>query len=176
MDVFEAIKKRRSVRAYSERAVEEDKLLKILEAARLAPSASNRQEWRFVVVKDKKTRQELCAAAKGQKFVAEAPIVIACCAETNNHTMTCGQASYPIDIAIAIDHMTLAATELGLGSCWVGAFYEEEARKILDISKEIRIVELLTLGYPKEDTVPVKERLALKDIVFDGKWGKRYFK
>jgi nitroreductase len=90
--------------------------------------------------------------------------------------MTCGQACYPIDVAIAIDHMTLAAAALEVGTCWVGAFYEEEVRKILDISKEIRIVELLTLGYPKEDASgPTKERLALKDIIFDGKWNKKYF-
>jgi nitroreductase len=170
MDVFEAIKERKSVRAYLDKPVEEDKLIKILEAARLAPSASNRQEWRFVVVRDKKSRQQLCQAAKGQKFVEEAAVIIACCAQTNNHVMTCGQLCYPIDVAIAIDHMTLVAVELGLGTCWVGAFYEEQAKKILNIPEEIRVVELLALGYPKDDNVIDKERLPLKDIVFKEKW------
>jgi nitroreductase len=175
MDVFEAIKIRRSVRSYLNRPVEEDKLKKILEAARLAPSASNRQEWRFVVVKDKSTRQELSKAAKNQKFVQEAPVVIACCALTNNHIMTCGQLCYPIDVAIAIDHMTLAAVELGLGTCWVGAFFEDQVKKILNIPQEIRVVELLALGYPKENLNLDKERLVLSEIVFREEWNKRYF-
>jgi nitroreductase len=84
--------------------------------------------------------------------------------------MTCGQLCYPIDVAIAIDHMTLVAVELGLGTCWVGAFYEEQAKKILNIPEEIRVVELLALGYPKDDNVIDKERLPLKDIVFKEKW------
>ena len=171
MDVFEAIKKRRSIRGYQDKKVEEAKLLKILEAARQAPSASNRQEWRFVVVQDKEKRKALSKAAKSQKFVEEAPVVIACCADTDNHLMTCGQACYPIDVAVAIDHMTLVAVELGLGTCWIGAFYEDEVKRILNIPKKIRVVELLTLGYPKEKPSYSKQRLPLKDIVLYEKWG-----
>lgn len=174
MDVFEAIKKRRSVRSYLDKPVEEDKLSKILEAARLAPSASNRQEWRFVAVKDKKLRTQLAKAAKNQLFVAEAPLVIACCAETDNHVMGCGQLCYPIDIAIAIDHMTLSARDLGLGTCWIGAFNEEEVKKILEIPKNIRVVELLCLGYAKEDSQQPKDRLNIEKIVFSEKWNKPY--
>ncbi len=170
MDVFEAIGKRRSIRNYQDREVEEDKLFKILEAARQAPSASNRQEWRFVVVRDKITRLKLCQAAKGQGFVNEAPVVIACCAQTDNHIMTCGQACYVIDLAIAIDHMSLAAVELGLGSCWIGAFHEKEVKKILDIPQEIRVVEMLTLGYPAQEPTGPKKRLALEKIAFFNKW------
>ena len=172
MDVFEAIKKRRSIRAYSEKEVSDSQLSLILEAAREAPSASNRQEWRFVVVKDERTKAKLCRAAKDQEFVKKAPVVIACCAQTDNHVMTCGQVSFPIDIAIAIDHMTLAAVELGLGSCWVGAFYEEEVKRILGIPREIRVVELLTLGFPKEYPDYPKDRLPLDKIVFSEKWAK----
>lgn len=171
MDVFDAINKRSSIRSYQEKEVEQDKLLNILEAARLAPSASNRQEWRFVVVRNEETKKALCKAAKGQRFVGEAAVVIACCADTDNHTMTCGQLCYPIDVAIAIDHMTLVAVKLGLGTCWVGAFYEDEVRKILNIPKSIRVVELLTLGYTKEPAGS-RQRLRLKDIVFYEKWGR----
>ena len=170
MDVFEAIKKRKSVRSYFDKPVEEEKLLKILEAARLAPSASNRQEWRFVIVRDKAKRAELSKAAKGQKFLEDAPIVIACLAMSDDHVMTCGQLCYPIDVAIAIDHMTLAAVSLGLGTCWIGAFHEEEVRKILDIPSEIKIVELLCLGYSKDEQSNKKERLAIEKIVFFEKW------
>ncbi|MDD4955523.1 MAG: nitroreductase family protein [Candidatus Omnitrophica bacterium] len=174
MNVFDAIKKRRSIRGYLDKPVEKDKLSEIIEAARLAPSASNRQEWRFVVVTDKKLRIGLKTAAKGQAFVGEAPVVIACCAETDNHLMTCGQLCYPIDVAIAIDHMTLAAIERGLGTCWVGAFHEEEVKKILDIPKDVRVVELLCLGYAKEEPKQPKERLDIEKIAFSQIWNKPY--
>lgn len=167
-----AIKKRKSVRSYLAKDVEEEKLKLILEAARLAPSASNRQEWRFVVVRDKKTRSLLMKAAKNQSFVAEAPVVIACCAKTDNHMMSCAQLCYPIDVAIAIDHMTLLAVELGLGTCWVGAFYEQEVKKILGIPKEIRVVELLTLGYSKDESILEKDRKPFEEIVMSEIWGR----
>ena len=170
MDVIEAIKKRCSVRSYQDRAVEKEKLEIILEAARLAPSAGNRQEWRFIVVQDKNIRQRLMKAAKNQAFVGQAPVVIACCAEADNYAMTCGQLSYPIDVAIAIEHMALKATEEGLGTCWIGAFYEDEVKKILGIPKEIRVVELLTLGYADKPCLSRKDRLSLKEIVMYEEW------
>ena len=171
MDVMEAIKRRFSVRNYQDRPVEEKKLKNILEAARLAPSASNRQEWRFIVVRNKDRRQRLMKAARNQTFVGEAPVVIACCAETDNHVMSCGQLCYPIDLAIAIEHMVLKAVEEGLGTCWVGAFYEEQARVILDIPQDIRVVELLTLGYPVDPPASHKHRLSLEEIVKYEQWG-----
>lgn len=170
MDVMEAIKKRCSVRGYQDRAVEEEKLNRILEAARLAPSASNKQEWRFVVVRDESTRQRLMKAAKGQPFIGGAPVVVACCAETDNHVMRCGQLSYPIDVAIAIEHMALQAVEEGLGTCWVGAFYEDQVKEILGIPKDIRVVELLTLGYPARPAPADKNRLSFEEIVMYEKW------
>ncbi len=170
MDVMEAIRRRCSVRSYQDRAVEKEKLEIILEAARLAPSASNRQEWRFIVVQDKNTRQRLMKAAKNQAFVGQAPVVIACCAKTDNHAMTCGQLCYPIDVAIAIEHMALKATEEGLGTCWIGAFYEDEVKKILGIPKDIRVVELLTLGYADKPCPSHKDRLSLEEVVMYEGW------
>lgn len=172
MNVMEAIKKRCSVRSYQNRPVEIEKVNKILEAARLAPSASNRQEWRFVVVQDKDTRQRLMKAAKNQPFVGEAPVIIACCAKTDNHIMTCGQMCYPIDIAIAIEHMALEATEEGLGTCWVGAFYEDHVKEILGIPQDIRVVELLVLGYPTMSSSAHKDRLSIEEIVMHERWSK----
>ncbi|MBP7088490.1 MAG: nitroreductase family protein [Candidatus Omnitrophica bacterium] len=172
MDVYAAIKKRRSIRKYKKKAVNKKDLRKILAAAKEAPSASNRQEWRFIVVKDEQKKQLLYEAAKKQEFIKEAPIILACCADTDGHIMTCGQACYPIDLAIAIDHMTLAAISLGLGTCWVGAFYEDQVRKILNIPEKIRVVELLALGYPAEIKKNPKNRLSLKQIVFFEEWGK----
>ena len=172
MNVMEAIKKRCSVRGYQNRPIEKEKMDNILEAARLAPSASNRQEWRFVVVQDRDTGQHLIKAAKNQAFVGEAPVVIACCAKTDNHIMTCGQMCYPIDMAIAIEHMALEATEEGLGSCWIGAFYEDQVKEILGIPQDIRVVELLVLGYPAEPSSSRKDRLSIEEIVMYERWSK----
>ena len=172
MDAMEAIKKRYSVRSYQDRAVETEKLDSILEAARLAPSASNRQEWRFVVVQDKGIRQRLMQAAKDQAFVGQAPVVIAACAKTDSHIMTCGQQCYPIDVAIAVEHMALKATEEGLGTCWVGAFYENKVKEILGIPQDIRVVALLVLGYPVKLRPNPKDRLRLKEIVMYERWNK----
>jgi len=169
MNIYDAIKTRRSIRSYQDKPVEEDKLLRILEAARLAPSASNWQEWRFVVVRDAATRLKLMKAAKGQAFVGQAPVVIACCAQTDQHVMTCGQKCYPIDVAIAIDHMTLAAVEEGLGTCWIGAFYADQVREILGIPQDVPVVELLTLGYPAVVPGP-GSRLSLDEIVKYERW------
>ena len=170
MDVFEAVLKRKSVRAFQDKEVPEDTISRLLEAARLAPSASNRQEWRFVVVRDATLRKRLADAAKGQKFVGEAPVVLACCAETDDHVMPCGHPSYPIDVAIAIDHVTLCATAEGLGTCWIGAFDEPQVKEILGIPPHIRVVELLPLGYPRHVSPVAKNRLPLDDIVKYERW------
>jgi len=169
MDVYEAINLRKSVRKYLNRAVEKGKLIKILNAARLAPSASNRQEWRFVIVTDAETRRELADAA-GQNFLAEAPVIIVCCADTDHHVMHCGQLCYPIDTAIAIDHITLAAASEGVGTCWIGAFDAEKTKRITGIPPKIEVVELLTLGYPVDPSRIEKLRMPLNKIVYYEKW------
>ena len=173
MTVEEAIKLRKSVRSYLPRPVEKEKILELFKAARLAPSASNRQEWRFVAVTRDETRRMLAQAALGQSFVYQAPCVIVCCADTDFHVMTCGQACYPIDVAIAIDHMTLRAVELGLGTCWVGAFNEGEVKQTINIPERIRVVELLTVGYTNDQTLKPKNRLPLDKISFFEEWGNR---
>jgi len=169
MNVRDAIKARRSIRRYQDREVEEEKLNQVLEAGRLAPSAKNMQEWKFIVVRDKDTRSKLSEAAKGQAFVGEAPVVIVACATLTDYVMTCGQLTYPIDVAISVDHMTLLATEVGLGTCWIGAFYEEEVKKILAIPPEIRVVAMLPLGYPAESPLP-RPRKPMDDIVIHERW------
>jgi nitroreductase len=142
----------------------------LLEAARLAPSAGNRQEWRFVVVRDGGARKRLSLASSVQSFVAEAPVILACCAETDGHVMTCGQPCYPIDVAIAVDHVMLCAAAEGLGSCWIGAFREDQVKKILQIPPHIRVVALLLLGYPRDPSPVSKRRLPLADIVRYEHW------
>jgi nitroreductase len=151
MDVFTAINRRRSVRAYKTAEVEDEKLKKVLEAARLSPSASNRQDWKFIVVRDPETRKKLVRAAFGQSFIGEAPVVIAACGTEPEAVMACGQPTYTVDVSIACALMILQACELGLGTCWIGAFKEDEVKKILKIPEPIRVVALISLGYPDED-------------------------
>ena len=170
MTVMEAVRLRKSVRSFEDKPVEDEKLHSVLEAARLAPSASNRQEWRFVVVRESEMRKKLASAARNQAFVGEAPVVLACCAETDNHRMACGQLCYPINLAIAVDHMTLAAVELGLGTCWIGAFDEDKVKQLLGIPDEIRVVELLTLGYPADPGPKEKNRKPLESVVRWDRW------
>jgi len=170
MTVMDAIRTRKSVRSYLDKAVEDDKLKLVLEAGMLAPSASNRQEWRFVVVREREARKKLAEAAGGQAFVGEAPVLIVACAETNGHVMMCGQQCYPIDVAIALDHMTLAAVAVGLGTCWIGMFDEKKVKQILHIPEELRVVELLPLGYPADPAAVAKKRLPLSEIVRYERW------
>jgi len=169
MDVSEAIRQRRSIRSYQERPVEQVKLERVLDAGRLAPSARNMQEWRFVVVRDAATRARLAEAACGQAFVGEAPVVIAACATKCDHVMTCGQYCYPIDVAIAVDHMTLQAVEEGLGTCWIGAFHEGQVKATLGIPDAVRVVALLPLGYPA-GTPPPRPRQSLDEVVTWERW------
>jgi len=164
MDVMEAIEKRRSVRSYQNKSVSEEKLKKILEAARLAPSAKNLQSYKFIVVKDQKLRDKLMEAAANQSFVGEAPVVIVGVSLNPDYVMTCKIPAYPIDVAIALDHITLAATEEGLGTCWVGKFYQDKVKEILNIPEKYKVVALLALGYPA-DSPDIKYRKPLKELV-----------
>lgn len=146
--VLEVIKKRKSVRSYLEKDIPEDVLREVLEAARLAPSASNRQPWKFVMVQDKELKQKLMYASRNQAFVREASFVIVGCAMNPDHVMPNGIHSHAVDLSIALDHISLQATELGLGTCWIGAFDQEQVKEILHIPENIPIVCMMTLGYP----------------------------
>jgi len=169
MDVFTAISQRSSVRAYKATDVEENKLKKILEAGRLSPSASNRQEWKFIVVRDKETKKKLAKAAFGQTFIGEAPVVIVACGTESKTIMACGQPAYTVDVSIACAFMILQAYELGLGTCWIGAFKEDEVKKILKIPEEVRVVAMTPLGYPDQPPSQ-KSRKDLDQIVCYGKY------
>lgn len=170
MDIYTAIATRKSVRSYQDRDIPGETLTRVLEAARLAPSASNRQEWRFVVVRDASTRKRLAEASSRQRFVGEAPVVIVCCAETDGRLMECGLPCFSIDLAIAIDHITLCAAAEGLGTCWIGAFNEGQVKQVLGIPPEIRVVAVLPVGYPKDPAPVEKSRLPMTRIVKYESW------
>ncbi len=168
MRIFEAIEKRYSCRAYQDKPIEAEKLGRILEAARLAPSAKNLQDWRFVVVTEPEKRAKLAEAANNQKFLAQAGAIIIGCSN-NDETMRCGQVVAPIDVAIAMEHIALQAVEEGLASCWIGSFYPEKVRPIVGIPESIQIVELMALGYPA-DSPRAANRVQMDKIVCYEQW------
>ncbi|MBZ9572958.1 nitroreductase family protein [Patescibacteria group bacterium] len=163
MDVSEAIKNRRSVRAYKPEPVPEEKLRKVLEAARLAPSAHNAQERKFIVVRDEEIRKKLAEAA-GQGFVGEAPVVIVAVSLNPEDIMSSGVPAFAVDLAIAVDHMTLQAVEEGLGTCWIGAFSQEKVKEILKVPAQYKVVALLPLGFPA-DKPALKSRKSFEEII-----------
>lgn len=163
MEVFEAIRTRRSIRKFKEVPVPEHLLTKVLEAGRIAPSAGNRQEWKFIVVTDPDLKRQLVDACRGQAFVGQAGAVIVACATDP------AKKWHMVDAAIAVDHMTLVAHDLGLGTCWIGAFEEERVKQILGIPEGIRVVVLLPVGVPDMDGVP-RPRKTLDEIVLKERW------
>jgi nitroreductase len=169
MDVSEAIEVRRSIRKYKNTEIEDGKLEKILKSARIAPSAANRQEWKFVVVKDANTRMKLVEACNGQKFVTEAPLLIVACSTESEKIMPCGQYAYTVDLSIALSFMILQATEFELGTCWLGAYNENMVKNILNIPDDIKIVGMITVGYPDENP-DARPRKTIEEIVTFEKW------
>ncbi|MBN1392746.1 MAG: nitroreductase family protein [Sedimentisphaerales bacterium] len=166
--ILEAIRKRYSCRAYLDKRVEEEKLAQIFEAARLAPSAKNMQDWRFVVVRNKEKKQQTADCTNHPEVFGKAAVMIAACSNTN-YVMRCGQPAGAIDVAIALEHISLQAAELGLATCWIGSFEPEKVRKILEIPQDVTIIELMALGYPA-DKMKKPAREPLEKIVCYDKW------
>lgn len=172
MNLFEAIAKRRSVRAYQDKPVERAKLESVFNAVRMAPSARNAQEWRFVLVTDAETRSRV-AEAGGQPFLRECPVIVAACALTDRRIMRCGEAAYLVDVAIAVDHLMLAAEAMGLGTCYVGNFDADAVRRALDIPREVPVPALIALGYAADaDKAAPKHRLSMDEIAMENRWGE----
>lgn len=169
MDFLELVNARYSVRSYQDKPVAEEVLARILEAVRLAPSGANRQPWRFIVVRDEETRKRLATACNGQQFIAQAPVVIAGCGLMPDRIMRCGISGDPIDLAIAMEHLALAATAEGLGTCWIGAFEQDKVRAVLGVPETAKVVEVMTLGYPA-DIPNAKNRKAISEIVCYDSW------
>jgi nitroreductase len=168
MSLLDIIQKRYSCRSYQEKEIEQEKLNKIFEAARLSPSAKNLQDWRFVVVTDKEIKAKIAAVTNRPAIFEKAGAIIAACSN-KEYVMQCGQAVGPIDVSIALEHISLQAAELGLGTCWIGSFNAELVKQILSIPMDVTIIELMALGYPAE---PGKQntRLSADEIVCYNKW------
>ncbi|MFH7881030.1 MAG: nitroreductase family protein [Candidatus Aenigmatarchaeota archaeon] len=155
MNVFEAIEKRRSIRKYQNKDVDDNYIGLLLWAACQAPSAGNLQEWRFVVVRNRKTKEILYKACYEQDHVKNAPVLIVVGADTEIQSMRYGERGELVycleDCAAAIENMLLAATALGLGTCWVGAFDEKEVKFAVGFPNYIRPIAIITVGYPAEE-------------------------
>ena len=165
--VIEAIKERQSVRSYQDKEIPEEILQEILEAGRLAPSACNNQPWKFIVVRDKNLKERLISACKNQKFVGEASVIIVACAINPSYKMGNGEYSYTIDLAIALEHMSLQAAALGLGTCWIGAFYQDQVKEILEIPDDVSVVALMPLGFPQALGTKTERKLLSEIICYD---------
>ena len=170
MDFWQAIHRRHSVREFDPGAdVPPEQVQRILEAAIESPSAGNCQPWHFVVVRDLAVRQGLAKAAYGQAFLAQAPVVIVVCCDPARSTPRYGQRGLRLyslqDTAAATEHILLAATALGLGSCWVGAFNEAAATRVLGLPKHLRPVALVAIGHPAAPSSRHTTRRPLEQVV-----------
>ena len=172
---LEIVQQRRSLRAYLDKPVEPAKLEYMLECARLAPSWKNLQCWRFVVVTDRETRQALTASMQdsnpGRKALLEAPAVIVLCALPTASEVWEGKDFMMLDAGLAMEHLILAATEQGLGTCWQGMFREQVVRRVLGIPEDIRVVAMTPVGYPAQLRNP-RPRKSMTEIVFEGRWSE----
>ena len=150
MDVVQAIRTRRSVRSYSNRPIPPAVLERMREALRAAPSACNFQPWHFIFVIEAALRRKLAESANDQFWMADAPVIVAACGLPEHAYKHMGGRgnSVDIDVAVAVDHLTLAAVAEGLGTCWVGAFDEPRVKRLLAVPESAKVVALIPLGYP----------------------------
>ncbi len=168
LEVFEAIQKRRSIRKYKQKIVEKEKLLKVLEAARLAPSAMNRQPYAFLVTSNNETIEKLSSACNQEWIVPT--IIVVCAFPGEAWVRDDGEEYWKADAAVAMNNMSLQAYAEGLGTCWIVAFNEEKIKAILKITPEARVVAMTPLGYPAEKKGPVTKRKKIDELVHYEKW------
>ena len=180
MEFTDVIKARSSVREYSDRPVEADTITAVLECARLAPSWANKQCWRFIVITNKDTIEYIAKSSIINRWLKTAPVLIVACADPVESDSHNSLEYYTVDVSIAVDHLILAATDRGLGTCWVAGFNEEKIKELLEIPKRIRIVALTPLGYPADKKglveqitktlLKAKKRKSLDEIVHYEQW------
>jgi len=173
MELFEAVRGRRSVRSFKPDLVPSEKLARALDAARWAPSAGNCQPWDFIVVEDSYAKRKLAEAALDQRFLAEAPVVVVVCANEERSASRYGQRGRRfyslLDAAAATQNLLLAIHALGLGACWVGAFDDQEVADLLGLPVYVRAVAIVPIGVPAEQPTTVR-RLPLKEVLYYEKY------
>ena len=167
MALLPQIKERRSIKRFKSTPVEKAKLDQILEAGRLAPSAKNRQEWRFVVIQKEALREKVKEAAFGDEKVGQAPAILAICTTNIEYIMPNGQLSYPIDLAFAAAFMVLQAVAEDLGTSCLTTFDEQMVRDLISVPYSMRVVLLILLGYPEEIPDPAPRKPLKRIVAFD---------
>lgn len=176
MDVIEAIKTRRSVRAFTKQPVSDKKIKELIEAAILAPSAGNLQPWEFIVVRDSEVKHGLSKAALNQTFIEEAPVVIVVCANPSRSAKRYSSRGINLyclqDTAAATQNLLLAANSMGLATCWVGAFNEEKAKEVLQVPEGLRPIAIVPVGHAKEKP-RVPSRRPLNEIIHRDTFGRK---
>jgi nitroreductase len=155
MEFSDVIQKRKSIRSYLSNPPPDDIIDDIIEKARLAPSWMNKQCWHFIIIKDSETIGLIAKTSIINRWIKQAPVLIIACADPHQSGSHNDIDYYPVDVAIAMEHIVLAATNNGLGTCWIGSFHEEKIKTILQIPPRIRIIALTPLGYPNEKNVQI---------------------
>ncbi|ACB85693.1 nitroreductase family protein [Natranaerobius thermophilus] len=176
MELYKALHERRSVRKYTDDPVPEEKLSKILEAARIAPSWANKQCWRYIVIKDEGKKEELYSALSeknpGAKALTQAPVAVILCADPEASGKLNDKEYYMLDAGISMQQMMLAAHAEGLGTCWIGWIDDEKRiRDTFKIPENIEVVGITPLGYPAKESKPTP-RKDMSEIVFYEEWGQ----
>ncbi len=186
MNLYEAIKARRSVRRFKDNEIEEDTLMRILDSARYAPTGGNLQPWEFILVRDKEQKQRLvdytytgyeAQPGNEQKWILEAPVVIVVCVDFKR---TCARYGEPgkkiaiMDTSAAIQNMLLAAVEEGVESCWVSGFDVQKIAEVVALPKSIEPLALLPIGHSAQSSSRPPNKLPLEDIVYKEKYGQSY--
>ena len=181
--MLKEIENRRSIRKYQDKPVPQDVLNDILESARLAPSGSNTQPWRFIVVRSKELREKICRADHNQSWMLTAPVFLVCVADPRCQMDSGSDAEFSVneespeislkrvirDTSIAVEHMALEAASQGLGTCWTGWYEQEEIRPVLNIPEDHYVCCVLTLGYPGEAPAP-RPRKPMEELVRYETW------
>jgi nitroreductase len=172
MELFDVLKERHSIRAFKSTKIGENLLNQILQAANSAPSAGNLQSYEIFLIREATKREKIAKACYNQNFVAQAPIVLVFCANLSRSSIRYGERGeklYSIqDATIACSYAQLAATALGLASCWIGAFDEEEIRNLVNATNYMKPVAVLPIGYANEEPRPTSRR-SLSDLVKEEK-------
>ncbi|MGB9707998.1 MAG: nitroreductase family protein [Candidatus Pacearchaeota archaeon] len=171
----ELLKERKCVRHYSSKPVRFDEIVAICEAARFSPMAGNIYTIKLIIVSDKETKAKLAEAALGQEFIKDAPYVLVVCSDLTNLTRSYGERGERVysrqQAGAVIENMFLKAVELGVATCWVGAFEEKAVRRILKIPDKVQVEVILPIGIPAGKTA-TKKKPELKQIIYFEKWGQ----
>jgi len=152
MDFYEVIRTRRTVREFKADAIPEEVLQRVMEAAGVAQSGSNRQPWHYIIIRDKERMKEMVPLCANQAFIAQAPVLIVACGMNlnTNRGGYMGDFGMLVDVSISFSQLTLAARVEDLGTCWIGSFNNDAVKKYLEIPDDVQVVALTPLGYPAE--------------------------